>query len=459
MDALIKPLDDRVFHLTYTLEICKVLLELVAIRSHALQSIVVANVFLVWNQVKYDRLPRDGTSIDDAHEGHNCDGDFDVVLCTNWRHWDGVRSHVARPVELTLLLVHPLPARLSRCETVKLVGDVLKPRLARGLLSVAIAPEDETLARAAILHLKLDDLIDSRTILACKRNLILPEPHRVKLEVLLIHASECFNRRFHLLLELEENVPAETLAQLRELLDQASVIACQNDENVDGDILRMPSERLYLLLQRLFQIQLLVISNQSLLYVPLLFCKFLLLIGQHLLVNAQVVDLALLLLHFILPILLILTSYAIVGKEKVASGGRLLQPRLLLRRSEHHINGSGAITTTRLAKAPHPIRLIDRVNLALPASRRLLLDFLLLPDRIILTRTPIHLFHINRFLLILLTDLIIVHHLVSLVIVGHGRRNLLILIRTTPMMTVYYCILLEEANFRVTAQAISRAMI
>lgn len=44
---LIKPFNDGVFDFTYSLEICEILLELVAIWCHVLDSIVVADVFLV----------------------------------------------------------------------------------------------------------------------------------------------------------------------------------------------------------------------------------------------------------------------------------------------------------------------------------------------------------------------------------------------------------------------------
>ena len=73
MYAFIEPFNDSVFNLANTLQIGKILLEFVAIRCHAFESIVVANIFLVWDQVKYYWLPSDGPSVNHAHERHDCD--------------------------------------------------------------------------------------------------------------------------------------------------------------------------------------------------------------------------------------------------------------------------------------------------------------------------------------------------------------------------------------------------
>ena len=59
MNTFIKPLYHGVFHLTYALQVSKVLLKLVTIRRHALQSIVVTNVFLVGQLLEEARFPGD----------------------------------------------------------------------------------------------------------------------------------------------------------------------------------------------------------------------------------------------------------------------------------------------------------------------------------------------------------------------------------------------------------------
>ena len=47
MNAFIEPFNDGVFDLTHSLKIGKVLFQLVSVRSHALQSVVVPNILLI----------------------------------------------------------------------------------------------------------------------------------------------------------------------------------------------------------------------------------------------------------------------------------------------------------------------------------------------------------------------------------------------------------------------------
>ena len=49
-------------------------------------------------------------------------------------------------MELSLLLMHPLPAGLPRGEAIEFVGDVLETDLISGLMAIATAAEDEALA-------------------------------------------------------------------------------------------------------------------------------------------------------------------------------------------------------------------------------------------------------------------------------------------------------------------------
>ena len=115
-------------------------------------------------------------------------------------------------MELPLLLVHPLPARLSLGKAVEFIGDVLQSDLLSGLMPIAGAAEDKTLARAGFLDLELDDLVNSGALLSCERDLILPQAHRMILEVLLVHSLELLYGWLHLPLKFEQDVPAEALA-------------------------------------------------------------------------------------------------------------------------------------------------------------------------------------------------------------------------------------------------------
>ena len=80
-------------------------------------------------------------------------------------------------MELSLLFVNPLPARLPRGKAVKLVCNILKPLLPRRFVAISTAAKDHALARALWFNSKLYDLIDPSAILAAEGDLILPESH------------------------------------------------------------------------------------------------------------------------------------------------------------------------------------------------------------------------------------------------------------------------------------------
>lgn len=91
------------------------------------------------------------------------------------------------------------------------------------------------------------------------------------IEVLAIRSLKSHDGRLQLLLELEENVPSEALAQLCELFHQGAIVRSQQNKNVDGHVLRALSERFDLLFERLLEVELLVVDDESLLNVSLLF--------------------------------------------------------------------------------------------------------------------------------------------------------------------------------------------
>ena len=88
VNALIEPFNHSVLYLADALQIGEVFLELVAIRRHALQSIVVADIFLVRDEVKYYWLPGDGLRVDDAHERHDRHRNLNIVLGADWCNWN-----------------------------------------------------------------------------------------------------------------------------------------------------------------------------------------------------------------------------------------------------------------------------------------------------------------------------------------------------------------------------------
>ena len=65
-------------------------------------------------------------------------------------------------------------------------------------------------------------------------------------------------------------MPAESFAKQRELLDKTAIVAGKLHEYLDRNFFWLFCKRFDFLLQCLFQIELLVIGDESLLYVPFL---------------------------------------------------------------------------------------------------------------------------------------------------------------------------------------------
>jgi len=105
VDAFIKPFYHCIFNLAHALQVCEVLLELVAIWRHTLQSIVVTDVLLFRKLLEETRFPFESVQVEHAHERHYGNRYLNVILGADRYHRDRVAAHVAGPVELTLFLV------------------------------------------------------------------------------------------------------------------------------------------------------------------------------------------------------------------------------------------------------------------------------------------------------------------------------------------------------------------
>lgn len=86
-------------------------------------------------------------------------------------------------MELTFLLVHPLPSRLTWCEAIELVGDVLTTLLICVLIAIPTAAKDDALAGAFCFDAEFDHLVNPSALLTAEGNLVLPQAHGFKLEV------------------------------------------------------------------------------------------------------------------------------------------------------------------------------------------------------------------------------------------------------------------------------------
>ena len=212
MHALVEPLDHSVFHFADALQICEVLLEFVPIGRHALQSIVVSDILLIRQLLEVARLPLDAVAVEHAHERHDRDRDLDKVLRADRGHRDRVGAEVGGRVELSLLLVDPLPARLPRCETVELVLRVLLASFGSALVAITLAAKEDGLARAERFNAELEHLVNSGALLITKGDLAFPQPGRPILEILAVLSLKSLNCRLHQLLEFKNYVSAEPFA-------------------------------------------------------------------------------------------------------------------------------------------------------------------------------------------------------------------------------------------------------
>lgn len=80
---LVKPLYDCVLDLAHALKVCEVLLELVPVWSHVLDSVVISNVLLIGQWLKDDGPPLERCHVHDTHQRHDSHGDFNVILRTD----------------------------------------------------------------------------------------------------------------------------------------------------------------------------------------------------------------------------------------------------------------------------------------------------------------------------------------------------------------------------------------
>lgn len=147
---LFEPLYYCVFDIANSIQICKVLLQLVSIRSHVLRPVVVSNHLLTRNGLERQRQPFKCLLILRAHKGYKSDTNFSVVVYTNRRHWNAIASNVWQAVELPLFFVYPDPAR----GTLRIA---IKPKLGHlligpcwGLASVSLATHFTNLAAASL---------------------------------------------------------------------------------------------------------------------------------------------------------------------------------------------------------------------------------------------------------------------------------------------------------------------
>lgn len=147
------------------------------------------------------------------------------------------------------------------------------------------ASKNYALTWAGIFDAELKNLVHSSAFLSCKWYFVFPKSHWLVLKVFAKFNDESLDGWVHLLLEFEQDVPAETFAKLRKLFDETTVVSCQKYKYLDWNLFRFLSKGFYLFLESLFETQLLIISNQSLLDVAFLLCKHLLLILQHLFID------------------------------------------------------------------------------------------------------------------------------------------------------------------------------
>lgn len=130
-------------------------------------------------------------------------------------------------MELSLLLMNPLPARLPGRETIKLILRILDSLIFCAFPTITRTTKEDSLARAGFFYLIFYNLVDSCSNLITKINLALPKANRMVFEVFTVLSLEGFYGRFHLLLEFENYVSTETFAQLSKFLNEAPIVPSQ----------------------------------------------------------------------------------------------------------------------------------------------------------------------------------------------------------------------------------------
>ena len=172
---LFEPLYYCVFYVANSIQICKVLLQLVSIRSHVLGPVVVSNHLLTRNGLERQRQPFKCLLILRAHKGYKSDTNLSVVVYTNRRHRNAIASNVWQAVEFPLFLVHPNPAR----RTLRIA---IEPKLGhlligpcRGLTSVSLATHFTNLAAAWLEHFKSKDSVDPSAVTLSISHFLFPE--------------------------------------------------------------------------------------------------------------------------------------------------------------------------------------------------------------------------------------------------------------------------------------------
>ena len=116
-------------------------------------------------------------------------------------------------MELSLLLVDPLPAWGAWIETVELeVSVLIRTLLDRALIAVSDTSEIDDLLFTDGLDFEFDDLVDACALLGTVSDAAAPQVHAVELKVVLVRLFKLFNCRCKLVLEFEQDVLSEALA-------------------------------------------------------------------------------------------------------------------------------------------------------------------------------------------------------------------------------------------------------
>ena len=151
-------------------------------------------------------------------------------------------------MELTFFFVHPLPPSLALCKAVKFVSHILQTLLVCAFISMPATTKNYALTRAGIFDAELKHLVHSSAFLACKWYFVFPQSHWLVLKVFAKFNDESFDCWVHLLLEFEQNVPAEAFAKLCKLFDETTVVSCQKYKYLNGNLFRFLCKGFYLFL-------------------------------------------------------------------------------------------------------------------------------------------------------------------------------------------------------------------
>ena len=126
-------------------------------------------------------------------------------------------------MELSFFLMNPLPPWRSWCEAIEFEHRILLVAFHCVLVAISNTSKVDNSLLTDALDFEFNYLVNTSTLLAAISDLVFPEVHIFELKVFLVRFFELLHGWLELILELEEDVLAESLTQRGEFLEKTAV--------------------------------------------------------------------------------------------------------------------------------------------------------------------------------------------------------------------------------------------